>query len=67
MKKERVKVVINEEGDPSIDIVNAVGPSCQKDAEFWAKISGGGAKVTKKPEFYRQAQKGENLNTQTTG
>jgi hypothetical protein len=67
MKQERIKIIIDENGDPSIDILKAVGPSCQKDAEDWAKLAGGGAKVTKKPEFYRQAKKAENTNIQTGG
>ena len=50
--KERVKIVIDEDGNPSIDILNATGSGCAKDAAEWAALSGGGAKVTKKPEFF---------------
>lgn len=66
MKHERIKIVIDENGDPSIDILKAVGPSCKKDADEWSKLFGGDAKVTKKPEFYRQAKKTD-VNIQTGG
>lgn len=56
MKRERVKVIIDENGDPSIDILDAVGPSCQKDADEWAALAGGGKLNTmKKPEFFKQS------------
>ncbi len=65
MKKHRVTIIIDEEGNPSIDIVNAVGAGCAKDADMWAQLSGGGAKVTKKPEFFQKNPKSEQKNVQT--
>ncbi len=58
MKRERVKIIISEDGDPSIDILDAVGPSCAQEADEWAKLAGGGKlNVNKKPEFFKQATK----------
>lgn len=52
--KERVKIVIDEDGNPSIDILGGVGKSCSKEAKEWADLAGGGAHVTKKPEYFVQ-------------
>jgi hypothetical protein len=65
-KKKKIEIVIDEDGNASIDIIGGVGASCKKDADEWSAIFGGGAKVTKKPEFYRQANKND-VNVQTGG
>ena len=65
MKKERVRIVIDEEGNPSIDIVNAVGPSCAKDAAEWSALSGGGVQIRKKPEFFQKNPDQQIRATQT--
>jgi hypothetical protein len=67
MRQARIKIIVDEEGNPSIDILKAVGPTCEKEAKEWSDLFGSATKVTKKPEFYRQANKAENLNTQTGG
>lgn len=64
LKKERVKIIIDEEGNPSIDILNATGPSCAKDAAEWAALSGGGANVSKKAEYFKTEKKPTNVQTQ---
>lgn len=63
--KQKIVIEITEDGDPIVDIVGATGSGCAKDAETWAKLSGGGAKVTRKPEFFQKNPKGEIRNTQT--
>lgn len=63
-KKERIRITINENGDPSVDILNASGKSCEKDAAEWANIFGGKANVTKKPEYYKPEQKVQNTQIQ---
>jgi hypothetical protein len=65
MKKERVRIEIDvETGNYDIDIVNVIGPTCQKDADKWAELGGGAKKVVKKQEFFKQGQKAQNLNLQ---
>lgn len=64
IKKERVKIVIDDEGNPSIDILCGSGPSCAKEAAEWAALAGGDVIVTKKAEYYKTEKKPENLNIQ---
>lgn len=64
MPKERVKIEINlDTAESSVDILNAIGPSCKKDADDWANIIGGKKAVTMKPEFYQKAAE-QQKNTQ---
>lgn len=55
MPKDRVKIEINmETGETNVDILNAIGPSCKKDADDWAATIGGKKSVTQKPEFFQK-------------
>jgi hypothetical protein len=63
-KKARVQIIINEDGDPNIDILNATGPSCAKEAKDWADLSGGAKSIQRKPEFFKQGNKEEQKNFQ---
>lgn len=66
MKKERVRIEIDmETGEASVDILNALGPSCAKDAEEWANTIGSAKNVKKKAEFFQKsAEKAKNVQTQ---
>ena len=65
MQRERVRIVIDENGDPSIDILDAVGPSCKHDADEWARLAGGGKIASNhKPEYFKQPTKGEQKQQQ---
>jgi len=64
-KKPIQKIVLKADGSVDVDILNGAGSSCAKEMKEWEEAFGGGASVTKKPEFYKQTKKTENLNTQT--
>jgi hypothetical protein len=67
IKQERIKIVVDANGDASVDILKTLGPSCKKEADEWSDLFGKATKVVKKPEFFRQASKEENKNTQGIG
>ncbi len=67
VKKARTRIVIDEEGNASVDILCGEGPSCAKEAAEWSALFGGDVVSTKKPEYFKQTKKSENLNTQKKG
>ena len=63
LKKKMIEITI-EDGEMAVDVVCGTGPSCEKAIQEWTALAGGDVVTTKKPEYFKQAKKTENLNIQ---